>query len=81
MNLKIALTLAAKAYDEKANKDPSGTIEVFHKRVSYSVAAKELRRIVSWVYPALDTRDIVKIVRCRNCAHYKKYKKKNTIKP
>lgn len=76
MNLKIALELAATAYEKRAAKNPSGTIEVFGIRVGYGAAAKELRRVVAWVYPELNTSEVQKVTRCKNCKNYKRYRNK-----
>lgn len=43
-------------------------------------AMEECRKLQGWVYPALTTEDIQKVVRCKNCMWYKKYKKKDDRK-
>lgn len=82
MNLKSALELAAAAYEKRAETKPNGTIEVFGERVPYAVAAKELRKVVAYVYSELDTGSIQQVVRCKRCKHFKRYKsKKNPRAP
>ena len=41
---------------------------------------EELLQLKGWAYPYLTTADIVKVVRCKKCRYYKKYKKKNDRK-
>lgn len=40
----------------------------------------DLTRLKGWAYPHLTTDDIVRVVRCGKCKHYKRYKKKNDRK-
>lgn len=42
---------------------------------------KSLSMMKRWLYPALRPEDVTKVVRCKNCAYYKKYKKKGALKP
>lgn len=81
MNLKAALEAAAQAYEKRAERNPNGEIEVFGSRVSYGKAASEIRRVVCFVYPELETGNVQKVVRCKNCKYYKRYKKKGQVKP
>lgn len=80
MNLKAVLELAEKAYCKKAKENPAGKIKASGESVLYSDAAKELRKVASFVYPCLDTKDVCQIVRCEKCKYYKKYRKKGSIK-
>lgn len=41
---------------------------------------EELSKLCGWAYPQLTTEDIQKVVRCKKCRYYKKYKKKNDRK-
>lgn len=38
-----------------------------------------LSQMKNWLYPALRTEDITKVVRCKNCRYYKKYRKKGVV--
>lgn len=78
MNLKAVLEAAAQAYEKRAERNPNGEIEVFGSRVSYGKAASEIRRVVSFVYPELETGNVQKVVQCKNCKHYRKFKNKKT---
>lgn len=82
MNLRATLEMSARAYEKRAESNPKGTIEVFGERVSYSLAAAELRKVVAWVYSELDTGDVQQVIRCKNCANYRKYRsRKNPRAP
>lgn len=39
-----------------------------------------LLNLKGWAYPQLTTEDITQVVRCKNCEHYRKYKKKGNRK-
>lgn len=39
-----------------------------------------LLNLKGWAYPQLTTEDITQVVRCKNCKHYRKYKKKGNRK-
>lgn len=80
MNLKISLELAAAAYEKRANAKPNGVIEVFGERVTYGTAAAELRRVVAFVYPEMNTKDIQQIVRCKDCRYCRRYRSKKNPK-
>lgn len=42
----------------------------------------KIKRLCDWVYPDLSTDDIVLVTRCKNCRHYRRYKKKrDELKP
>lgn len=47
----------------------------------YNTVTEELSKLKSWVYPDLTTEDMVAVTRCKNCRHYKEYKKKDAFKP
>ena len=44
--------------------------------VSLQKVVRAMNRQAQWVYPELSTSDIAKVVRCKNCIHYKKYRRK-----
>ena len=39
-----------------------------------------LSKMKGWLYPGLYPSSIVKVTRCKDCAHYKKYKRKTGAK-
>lgn len=81
MNLKQTLLACAKMLRAKAHKFPEGSFTVDGKKVLYCEAANEIQRLSGWVFPDLDTADIQKVIHCKDCAHYKRYRKKNSYKP
>lgn len=82
MNLKATLEAAAQVYTKKAKANPNGSVEVFGERVPYATAASELRKVVAYVYPELNTSNVQQVVRCKDCKHYKRYRsKKNPRAP
>ena len=66
---QYADTIPDKKYTNKSGE--SATI--------YDVIAM-LKNVSSWMYKNMSTDDICKVVRCKNCRHYKKYKKKDDFK-
>lgn len=42
--------------------------------------ANRLEKVLHWTYPDLSTEDIVKVIRCKDCMYYKKYRKKSPYK-
>lgn len=81
MNLKAALEAAAQVYEKRAEKNPGGKVVLLGKSTPYGEAASGIRRFIGWVYPDLKTGDIQKVVRCKDCRYYKRYKKKGQVKP
>ena len=57
---------------------------VAKKSAKHAVEAAQLMdditRLKGWAYPYLTTDDIVRVVRCHRCKHYKKYRLKNDRK-
>lgn len=40
----------------------------------------DLTDLLGWISPDLECKDIVRVVRCKNCDNYKRYRKKNAFK-
>ena len=80
MNLKEAFSICAKLLREKSKENPGGVIVTDGKKVPYTQAAQELKRVCEWTYPALRTGDIQRIVHCKDCTFYKRYRKKGSLK-
>lgn len=81
MNLKQTFLVCVKMLRSKARKFPEGGFTLDGETVLYSEAADELERVSAWVFPDLHTGDVRLVVHCRNCAHYKRYRKKKALKP
>lgn len=67
---------------KKALKDNPG--KTFTNKQGQTVTIEEvaqgLESVVKWIHPELTTEDIVRVVRCERCQHYKTYKKKGAFK-
>ena len=79
-NIKIsdAYRIAIKTLEElppKSLKSKSG------QRVNTHEVAAILRTVLHWCYPELTSQDIQRVVRCKGCKNYHRYKQKNAIKP
>ena len=67
---KILLRMVKKELEQNPQKcfvSSSG------EKIFLSDIQEEFKRIISWLYPKLDSSDICIVVRCKNCKHYKKY--------
>lgn len=72
---KVTLRVLRKQLKETPDKvftGPSG------EKVTLESVYGYLKQISSWVYPELSTDDIAKVIRCKKCKHYKKYRKKGS---
>lgn len=49
-------------------------------RLTADDVAKSIEKVSSWMYRDLSSEDIEKVVRCKNCINYKRFKKKGDIK-
>lgn len=50
------------------------------EKATLSDVIGSLERLVKWMYPELSPEDIEKVVRCKRCRFYKRYKKKGSLK-
>lgn len=50
------------------------------EKATISDVADELDKVSKWLYKDFHTEDIDKVVRCKKCKYYKKYRKKGSIK-
>lgn len=73
--------LSVQLLKEVAVKHPERTVVVSTKEaVTVDEVATALDKISKWVYADFYAEDIDKVVRCKNCKFYKKYRKKNAFK-
>lgn len=80
MNLKDTLLSCANQFRKTAKKTPGVHIISNGRPLSYMEVADEIERVCQWVYPNLETEDICAVVRCKNCEHYKRFRKKGSLK-
>ena len=79
--LKAVISLCINLLSREEKGHPGGVFKSAEGVVPYRDAITELKRVREWLYPELRTGDVQLVVRCRNCTHYKRLKKKNSIKP
>lgn len=60
-------------------KSGDSRIKTEEGMTTYRELSKELDNLGSWCYKG--EIDVQKIIRCKNCRHYKRYKKKNVKNP
>lgn len=66
-----------KKYDKE---HPKAVFEVDGSIVKIKDLVASLNKLVGWLYKDLTDESIEKITRCYDCQHYKKYKKKGSVK-
>lgn len=81
LTLKSVLSICIKTLKSKEKEDPGGVFSTPHGDVPYTYAVNELKRVLKWLYPEFWTQDVQIVTRCKNCTHYKRYKKKSSVKP
>jgi len=59
---------------------PRAVFEVDGNTVKVKDIVAALNKLTGWLYKDLTTDSIERIVRCYDCAYYKKYRKKDAIK-
>ena len=69
MRLITILKLAKRLVARKMTENPSGEFKTPEGQISYEETISEIERVIEWVSPTLDCKDIVHIVRCKNCTH------------
>ena len=81
MNLKTVLTVCVKLLISKEKENPGGAFKTPQGEIPYKQAIEGVRRVRDWCFPELNANDIQLVTRCQRCIHYKKYKKKGSLKP
>lgn len=73
--------LAVKLLRKMAKENPGKSFtNSAGEKATIDYVANELDKVSKWLYKDFHTEDIDKVVRCKNCKYYKKYKKKGAIK-
>lgn len=81
LTLKAIISLCINLLSREEKEHPGGVFKSAEGAVPYRDAITELKRVREWLYPELRTGDVQLVVRCKNCTHYKRFKKKGSIKP
>lgn len=80
MNVKQILSVCAEMLASESRTNPGKTLVVDGHPETFKEAYEELVRLISWLYPGLDTVEIRKVVLCKDCRYFKRYKKKSCFK-
>ena len=81
LTLKSVLDVCIKTLKAKEQENPGGVFDTPHGDIPYSYAISELKRVLKWLYPEFHTQDVQVVTRCKDCRHYKRYRKKGSMKP
>lgn len=76
MKLSDILQLAVKLLSMQAEKNPAKTFTKNGKTMSITQVVESLNELRSWLYPDLVTEDVCKVVRCKRCMYYRKFRTK-----
>lgn len=72
--LKIAVKVLKGLPPEQSFKNSTG------ERATSAEVVQSLQRLAKWAYEGLDSDDMELVVHCKDCTHYKRYKKKGALK-
>jgi hypothetical protein len=73
--------LAVKLLRKMAKENPGKSFtNSAGEKATIDDVANELDKVSKWLYKDFHTEDIDKVVRCKKCKYYKKYKKKGAFK-
>lgn len=73
--------LAVKLLRKMAKENPGKSFTNSEgERATIDDVADELDKVSKWLYKDFHTEDIDRVIRCKKCRYYKKYKKKGAIK-
>lgn len=75
---KLAVKLLKKMAKETPGKSFTNSAG---EKVTIEEIADALDKVSKWLYKDFHTEDIDKVVRCKKCKFYKKYKKRGEFKP
>lgn len=74
--LKIKLKSILAVCCDLLEDEPQIYTTVEGAKVKYSEIIAEIKKLMLWCYKDLDTQEVVKIVRCKDCIYFKRYKNK-----
>lgn len=81
MKVADVYRIAIKTMKHQAKLSPNKTFSLSDGScVSLKAAIEQLEKVVSWVFPKLDSDDIALVVHCKDCVNYRTYKSKKDIK-
>lgn len=77
MILKDLFGLCILICDKHISKNLNACISYKEKRIPYTEIQNELQKVQSWCCPSINTSNLVKVVRCKDCKHRCKGKAPN----
>lgn len=81
MQIQTMYKILLKMTKNELEKNPAKKfVSSFGEKIFLKDIYEELKRIVSWLYPSLDSADVQRVIRCKNCKNYKEYTLKEGIK-
>lgn len=80
MKLIDAYQIAIKLLKRQAKDSPSKSFTTSNgEQVTISDVADSLSSVLKWIHPELCSEEITLVTRCKNCKHYKRFKKKGDL--
>lgn len=78
MKLKTLLTVANRSLKKMESLYPNHKFSSLEGEINIGIAAKDFDRLCKWLEPSedFDSKDIVKVCRCKDCIWYKKFRSK-----
>lgn len=79
MKLQTLFKACSELAREKGKKSPTYMVEVDGVEISPKTLFKELKNLENWCYKG--DIEVERVTRCKNCVHYKKFKRKSSKNP
>lgn len=81
MNLKSTFDISIKLLKQVSKDNPGKSFTNSQgERASLEDVIASLKKLSQWVLPSLDSNELVKVTRCKDCIYFKTYKKKDDPK-
>lgn len=81
MRIKHAFGLALKVLKQEAKANPGKSyINSDGEKATVEDVIAAIQKLSAWVWPDFTSEELVKVVRCKNCLHFKQYRKKDDPK-
>ena len=81
MRIKHAFGLAIKVLKQEAKVNPGKSYTNSQgEKATIEEVITAIKRLSAWVWPDLASEELVRVTRCKNCIHFKTYRKKDDYK-
>lgn len=74
------LNISLKVLKTQSKATPNKTFSKGSETIPIGAVVNSLERLIGWCSNDLDTGDMVQVVPCAKCIHYKRFRKKNVFK-